>query len=106
MVGLEDESTDGLGEALVDSDKAGQVSASITEPSSTMPFVGLFQATFLGLAEKLWLLLALELSTTRELLEGGEEGAAEAAAFGVEQFSDVVCSSTGMAREDDGSGGD
>lgn len=99
MVGLEDDSTEGLGEALVvDSDRAGQESAPITLPTSTTPFESLFQTGFLG--DDVMPLLALEISSTTELLGGSEEGTAEDTTFEAEQFSNGVTSGANMTRED------
>lgn len=97
--GLEDESADGLGEALVDSERAGQEAAPITEPDSTTPFESLFQAGFLDFAA-MPLSSPLELSAAEELsiAGGGEEGAG--AALGGEQSEIGICSDTEGASED------
>lgn len=105
--GFEDGSAEGLGEALVDSDKAGQESASIAVGTSTSPLEGLFQAGFLGLVALP--LLPLELSAAAELLGGGEEEEEEGAAFEGEQSEKGSCSGTDVASDDkdeDDEGGD
>lgn len=95
--GLEDESAEGLGEALVDSERAGQEAAPITEPDSTTPFESLFQAGFFDFSA-MPLSLPLELSAAEELsiAGGGEEGAGA----GGEQSEKGICSDTVGASED------
>lgn len=99
--GLEDESAEGLGEALVDSERAGQEAAPITEPDSTTPLESLFQAGFFDFAA-MPLSLPLELSAAEELsiAGGGEEGAGAGAALGGEQSEIGICSDTEGASED------
>ncbi len=70
MTVFEAESADDLGEALVDSDNAGQETAPITGPTSTTPFEGLFQASFFGRAALP--LLASEPSTDKAFSGGGD----------------------------------
>lgn len=101
--GLEDESAEGLGEARVDSERAGQEAAPITEPDSTTPFESLFQAGFFDFAA-MPLSLPLELSAAEELsiAGGGEEGAGAGAgaALGGEQSERGICSDTEGPSED------
>lgn len=103
VTGFEDGSADSLDEALVDSDKAGQESASIVGVASTTPLEGLFQAGFFCIAAMP--LLPLELSAAAELLGGGEEGTA----FEGEQSEKGICSGRDVANDDkdeDEEGGD
>ena len=84
---FEVESVDDLGEALVDSDRAGQDTVPITGLASTTPlFEGLFQASFFGRAA----LPSLPPSEPSPASGGGDNEAI----FGGEESGNGVASSS------------
>lgn len=88
MVGLTGESTANLGEALAESERAGQESAPITGPASTTPLEGLFQAGFLVGAVALPPSLASWFSEDVKLSAGGEAVAGVSVAEAASEDSD------------------
>ena len=106
---MEEESANDLGEALADSDKAGQDAAPITGPTSTKPFEGLLQADFLDRAAALLLLLESEPPSAAKEISGGGDDEEDEVAFEGEQPEKVVCSdkeATGCEIADDGEEGE
>lgn len=96
---LEDESAGNLGEALADSDKAGQATAPITGPTSTTSLEGLFQAGFFPRAALPFCPSALSAAAEEASAGGGGEGEERAVAAVAEEG---FCSGT----EVEGGGGD
>lgn len=100
---FEEESAGNLGEALVDSDKAGQETAPITVVglTSTTSLAGLFQAGFFGLAALP--LFPLESSAAEEpsaVGRGNGGGEERATLEDTEQSEKGVCSGAEAPSED------